>query len=244
VPTNEASTTQARNVLVTGGNRGIGLAIARAFADAGDNVVITHRSGEPPEGLRGVQCEVTDSASVDAAFTAAEEIFGGPVEVLVANAGITRDTLLMRMSDDDFDSVIDTNLAGAFRCARRAATGMIRRRRGRIVLISSVVGLYGSPGQTNYAASKAGLVGLARSISRELGGRGITANVVAPGFIETEMTAVLPEEQKKAYLASIPAGRFATPEEVASVVRFVAGDDAAYITGAVIPVDGGLGMGH
>jgi len=238
------STTEARNVLVTGGNRGIGLAIARAFADAGDNVVITHRSGEPPEGLQGVRCEVTDSASVDAAFTAAEEIFGGPVEVLVANAGITRDTLLMRMSDEEFDSVIDTNLAGAFRCARRAATGMIRKRRGRIVLISSVVGLYGSPGQTNYAASKAGLVGLARSISRELGGRGITANVVAPGFIDTEMTAVLPDDQKKAYLASIPAGRFATPEEVASVVRFVASDDAAYITGAVIPVDGGLGMGH
>ncbi|WP_147068311.1 beta-ketoacyl-ACP reductase [Terrabacter aerolatus] len=238
------STTEARNVLVTGGNRGIGLAIARAFADAGDNVVITHRSGEPPEGLQGVTCEVTDSASVDAAFTAAEEIFAGPVEVLVANAGITRDTLLMRMSDDDFDAVIDTNLAGAFRCARRAATGMIRKRRGRIVLISSVVGLYGSPGQANYAASKSGLVGLARSISRELGGRGITANVVAPGFIDTEMTAVLPDEQKKAYLANIPAGRFATPEEVASVVRFVASDDAAYITGAVIPVDGGLGMGH
>jgi 3-oxoacyl-[acyl-carrier protein] reductase len=238
------STTEARNVLVTGGNRGIGLAIARAFADAGDNVVITHRSGEPPEGLQGVICEVTDSASVDAAFKAAEEIFGGPVEVLVANAGITRDTLLMRMSDDEFDSVIDTNLAGAFRCARRAATGMIRKRRGRIVLISSVVGLYGSPGQTNYAASKSGLVGLARSISRELGGRGITANVVAPGFIDTEMTAVLPDEQKKAYLANIPAGRFATPEEVAAVVRFVASDDAAYITGAVIPVDGGLGMGH
>ena len=238
------STTEARNVLVTGGNRGIGLAIARAFADAGDNVVITHRSGEPPEGLQGVICEVTDSASVDAAFTAAEEIFGGPVEVLVANAGITRDTLLMRMSDDEFDSVIDTNLAGAFRCARRAATGMIRKRRGRIVLISSVVGLYGSPGQTNYAASKAGLVGLARSISRELGGRGNTANHVAPGVIDTEMTAVLPDEQKKSYLATIPAGRFATPEEVASVVRFVASDDAGYITGAVIPVDGGLGMGH
>jgi 3-oxoacyl-[acyl-carrier protein] reductase len=244
VPTTESSATQARNVLVTGGNRGIGLAIARAFVDAGDNVVITHRSGEPPEGLQGVKCEVTDTSSVDAAFTAAEEIFGGPVEVLIANAGITRDTLLMRMSDDDFDSVIDTNLAGAFRCARRAVTGMIRKRRGRIVLISSVVGLYGSPGQANYAASKSGLVGLARSISRELGGRGITANVVAPGFIETEMTAVLPEEQKKAYLATIPAGRFATPEEVASVVRFVASDDAAYVTGAVIPVDGGLGMGH
>ena len=238
------ATTEARNVLVTGGNRGIGLAIARAFADAGDNVVITHRSGVPPEGLQGVTCEVTDSASVDAAFTAAEEIFGGPVEVLVANAGITRDTLLMRMSDEEFDSVIDTNLAGAFRCARRAATGMIRKRRGRIVFISSVVGLYGSPGQANYAASKSGLVGLARSISRELGGRGITANVVAPGFIDTEMTAVLPDDQKKSYLANIPAGRFATPEEVASVVRFVASDDAAYITGAVIPVDGGLGMGH
>lgn len=238
------STTEARNVLVTGGNRGIGLAIARAFADAGDNVVITHRSGVPPEGLQGVTCEVTDSASVDAAFTAAEEIFGGPVEVLVANAGITRDTLIMRMSDEEFDSVIDTNLAGAFRCARRAATGMIRKRRGRIVFISSVVGLYGSPGQANYAASKSGLVGLARSISRELGGRGITANVVAPGFIDTEMTAVLPDDQKKSYLANIPAGRFATPEEVASVVRFVASDDAAYITGAVIPVDGGLGMGH
>ena len=238
------ATTEARNVLVTGGNRGIGLAIARAFAEAGDNVVITHRSGQPPEGLKGVTCEVTDTASVDAAFTAAEEIFGGPVEVLVANAGITRDTLLMRMSDEEFDSVIDTNLAGAFRCARRAATGMIRKRRGRIILISSVVGLYGSPGQTNYAPSKSGLVGLARSISRELGGRGITANVVAPGFIDTEMTAVLPDDQKKAYLSSIPAGRFATPEEVASVVRFVAGDDAAYITGAVIPVDGGLGMGH
>jgi 3-oxoacyl-[acyl-carrier protein] reductase len=240
----KVATSEQRNVLVTGGNRGIGLAIARAFAEAGDNVVITHRSGEPPEGLRGVKCEVTDSASVDAAFKEAEEIFGGPVEVLVANAGITKDTLLMRMSDDEFDSVIDTNLAGAFRCARRAATGMIRKRRGRIVLISSVVGLYGSPGQSNYAASKSGLVGLARSISRELGGRGITANVVAPGFIDTEMTAVLPEDQKKSYLANIPAGRFATPEEVASVVRFVASDDAGYITGAVIPVDGGLGMGH
>jgi 3-oxoacyl-[acyl-carrier protein] reductase len=238
------ASSEPRNVLVTGGNRGIGLAIARAFADAGDNVVITHRSGEPPEGLRGVRCEVTDTASVDAAFTEAEQLLGGPVEVLVANAGITKDTLLMRMSDEEFDTVIDTNLAGAFRCVRRAATGMIRKRRGRIVLISSVVGLYGSPGQANYAASKSGLVGLARSITRELGGRGITANVVAPGFIDTEMTAVLPDEQKKSYLASIPAGRFATPEEVASVVRFVASDDAAYISGAVIPVDGGLGMGH
>jgi 3-oxoacyl-[acyl-carrier protein] reductase len=234
----------ARNVLVTGGNRGIGLAIAQAFAAAGDNVVITHRSGQPPEGLRAVFCEVTDSASVDAAFTAAEELLGGPVEVLVANAGITRDGLLMRMSDEDFDAVINTNLAGAFRCARRASTAMIRLRRGRIVFISSVVGLYGSPGQSNYAASKSGLVGLARSISRELGARGITANVVAPGFIDTDMTAELPADRKKAYLAGIPAGRFALPQEVAAVVRFIASQDAAYITGAVIPVDGGLGMGH
>jgi 3-oxoacyl-[acyl-carrier protein] reductase len=235
---------QGRNVLVTGGNRGIGLCIARAFADAGDQVVITHRSGEPPEGLQGVICDVTDTASVDAAFAKAEELLGGPVEVLVANAGITADQLLMRMSDEEFDSVIDTNLAGAFRCARRASKGMIRLRRGRMVFISSVVGLYGAPGQANYAASKSALVGLARSISRELGGRGITANVVAPGFIETDMTAELPEDRKKAYQASIPAGRFAQPDEVAAAVRFIASDDAAYITGAVIPVDGGLGMGH
>ena len=233
-----------RNVLVTGGNRGIGLAIARAFVEAGDNVVITHRTGAPPEGLQGVICEVTDSASVDAAFTEAEEKLGGPVEVLVANAGITRDTLMMRMSDDEFDSVINTNLAGAFRCARRASKGMIRLRKGRIVFISSVVGLYGGPGQTNYSASKAGLVGLARSISRELGGRGITANVIAPGFIETEMTAELPEDRKKTYLSAVPAGRFAAPDEVAAAVRFIASPEAAYITGAVIPVDGGLGMGH
>jgi 3-oxoacyl-[acyl-carrier protein] reductase len=235
---------QGRNVLVTGGNRGIGLCIARAFADAGDQVVITHRSGEPPEGLQGVICDVTDTASVDAAFAKAEELLGGPVEVLVANAGITADQLLMRMSDEEFDSVIATTPAGAFRCARRASKGMIRLRRGRMVFISSVVGLYGAPGQANYAASKSALVGLARSISRELGGRGITANVVAPGFIETDMTAELPEDRKKAYQASIPAGRFAQPEEVAAAVRFIASDDAAYITGAVIPVDGGLGMGH
>jgi 3-oxoacyl-[acyl-carrier protein] reductase len=233
-----------RNVLVTGGNRGIGLAIARAFAEAGDHVVITHRSGQPPEGLQGVLCEVTGSASVDAAFTEAEEKLGGPIEVLVANAGITRDTLLMRMTDEEFDSVIDTNRAGAFRCARRASKGMIRLRKGRIVFISSVVGLYGGPGQTNYSASKAGLVGLARSISRELGGRGITANVIAPGFIETEMTAELPEDRKKTYLSAVPAGRFASPEEVAAAVRFIASPEASYITGAVIPVDGGLGMGH
>ncbi|MDO5738644.1 MAG: beta-ketoacyl-ACP reductase [Ornithinimicrobium sp.] len=235
---------QPKAVLVTGGNRGIGLAIARSFAEAGDDVLITHRSGTPPAGLRGVICDVTDSESVDRAFTEAEQILGRPIEVLVANAGITKDTLLMRMSDEDFEAVIDTNLTGAFRCARRAAKGMIRARAGRIILISSVVGLYGSPGQTNYAASKAALVGLARSITRELGGRGITANVVAPGFIETEMTEQLSEELRKSYLAGIPAGRFATTQEVAGAVRFLAGPDAAYISGAVIPVDGGLGMGH
>ena len=233
-----------RNVLVTGGNRGIGLAIARGLAEAGHQVVITHRSGEPPEGLQGVTCEVTDTASVDAAFTAAEQLLGGPVEVLVANAGVTRDQLLMRMSDEEYDAVVDTNLGGAFRCARRAVKGMIRLKRGRIIFISSVVGLYGSPGQANYAASKSALVGLARSVSRELGSRNITANVVAPGFIETDMTAALPEDRHKAYLASIPAGRFGQSQEVAAAVRFLASDDAAYITGAVIPVDGGLGMGH
>ncbi len=233
-----------RNVLVTGGNRGIGLSIARAFVAGGDDVVVTNRTGDAPEGLRAVRCEVTDTASVNQAFDEAESILGGPVEVLVANAGITRDTLLMRMSDEDFDDVVATNLAGSFKCARRVSKGMIRLRRGRIVFISSVVGLYGSPGQANYAASKAGLVGMARSISRELGGRGITANVVAPGFIATEMTAELPEKLRDSYLASIPAGRFATPEEVAEVVRFVASPGAGYITGAVIPVDGGLGMGH
>ena len=234
----------ARNVLITGGNRGIGLAIAQAFAESGDTVVVTSRNGQAPEGLTAVTCDVTDTASVDAAFTAAEEIFGGPVQVLVANAGITKDGLLMRMSDEDFDAVIDTNLAGTFRCVRRASTGMIKARGGRIILISSVVGLYGGPGQANYAASKAALVGLARSVTRELGGRGITANVVAPGFIETDMTAALPEETQKSYKAGIPAGRFAQAREVAAVVRFLASDDAAYVSGAVIPVDGGLGMGH
>ncbi|HET8599983.1 MAG TPA: 3-oxoacyl-ACP reductase FabG [Segeticoccus sp.] len=234
----------ARNVLVTGGNRGIGLATAKAFAEAGDHVVIAHRKGDEVEGLQAVKCDVGDTTSVDQAFSEAEELLGGPIEVVIANAGINRDTLLMRMTDEEFDQVINTNLAGAFRCARRASKGMIRLRKGRIVLISSVVGLYGSPGQTNYAASKAGLVGLARAITRELGGRGITANVVAPGFIDTEMTRELPEDRQKQYLATIPAGRFAEPEEVARVVRFVASDDAAYISGAVIPVDGGLGMGH
>lgn len=235
---------QPRAVLVTGGNRGIGLAIARSFADGGHDVVVTHRSGQPPEGLRGVVCDVTDRESVDRAFTEAEEILGRPVEVLVANAGITKDGLLMRMSDEDFEAVVETNLTGAFRCARRAVKGMIRARHGRIVLVSSVVGLLGGAGQTNYAASKAGLVGLARSITRELGGRGITANVVAPGFVETEMTEQLSEDLRKTYLAGIPAGRFASPEEVAGVVRWLSGPDAAYVSGAVIPVDGGLGMGH
>jgi 3-oxoacyl-[acyl-carrier protein] reductase len=240
----DASAPAPRNVLVTGGNRGIGLAIARAFVEGGDNVVITNRQGDAPDGLRAVKCEVTDTASVNAAFDEAEQILGGPVEVLVANAGITRDTLLMRMSDEDFDDVIATNLAGTFKCVRRASKGMIRLRRGRIVLISSVVGLYGAPGQANYAASKSGLVGMARSITRELGGRGITANVVSPGFIDTEMTQSLPDKVRESYLAAIPAGRFAEPEEVASVVRFIASPEAAYISGAVIPVDGGVGMGH
>ncbi|PQZ87345.1 beta-ketoacyl-ACP reductase [Arthrobacter sp. MYb227] len=239
----ETLSTSARSVLVTGGNRGIGLAIARAFEANGDKVAITYRSGEVPEGLLGVKADVTDAASIDAAFSEVEAAHG-PVEVLIANAGVTRDTLLMRMSEDDFTSVIDTNLTGAFRVIKRASKGMIKMRKGRVVLISSVVGLYGSPGQINYAASKAGLVGIARSLTRELGSRGITANVVAPGFINTDMTAELPEATQKSYLASIPANRFAEPKEVANVVRWVASDEAAYISGAVIPVDGGLGMGH
>lgn len=232
-----------RSVLVTGGNRGIGLAIARALAEDGDRVAITYRTGLPPAGFLGVTCEVTDTASVDAAFTAVEAE-QGPVEVLVANAGITRDQLLLRMTDDEFTGVLDTNLTGAFRCARRASKGMLRMRRGRLVFVSSVVGLFGGIGQGNYAASKAGLVGLARSITRELGGRGITANVVAPGFVETDMTAVLSEEIRAAYVKAIPAGRMARPEEVAAAVRFLASDAAAYVSGAVLPVDGGLGMGH
>ena len=202
------------------------------------------RSGEDVEGIPAVTGDVTNSESVDAAFAKAAQIAGGPIEVVVANAGITDDGLLMRMSDDSFENVVDTNLAGAFRCARAASTGMIRRKGGRIIFVSSVVGLFGSAGQTNYSASKAGLVGLARSIARELGGRGITANVVAPGFIETDMTAALPDERQAAYKATIPAGRFAQPDEVAAAVAFLASDDSAYINGAVIPVDGGLGMGH
>lgn len=233
-----------RTALVTGGNRGIGLAIAHALRDAGDRVVVGCRSGQAPDGFDAVPLEVTDTASVDAAFTAAADLTGSQVEVLVANAGITRDQLLMRMSDDDIDAVLDTNLVGAIRCARRATKGMLRLKRGRLIFVSSVVGLYGSPGQVNYAASKSGLVGVARSISRELGGRGITANVIAPGFIETDMTAALPEAQQKQYLDSIPAARFGQVAEIAAAAAWLAGDDAGYISGAVIPVDGGLGMGH
>lgn len=232
-----------RSVLVTGGNRGIGLAIAREFSAAGDKVAITYRSGEPPEGLFGVRCDVTDQAAVEAAFDSVESQ-QGPVEVLVANAGITRDKLLLRMAEDDFTVVLDTNLTGSYRVAKRAARSMLRARRGRLIFISSVVGLLGSAGQANYAASKAGLVGLARSLARELGSRSITANVVAPGFVSTDMTEALPEERRSEILAQVPLGRYATADEVAAVVRFLAGEDAAYITGAVIPVDGGLGMGH
>lgn len=232
-----------RSVLVTGGNRGIGRAIAETFRTAGDDVAITYRSGEPPEGFLAVRCDITDPAAVEAAFAEIEEK-QGPVEVLVANAGITRDTLLLRMSEEDWDAVLQTNLSGTFRVTKRAAKGMLRLRRGRIILISSVVGLLGSAGQVNYAASKAGLVGMARSLARELGSRSITTNVVAPGFVETEMTEVLPEEKKAEYKAQIPLQRYATVDEVASAVQWLASDGAAYVTGAVIPVDGGLGMGH
>jgi 3-oxoacyl-[acyl-carrier protein] reductase len=233
----------ARTVLVTGGNRGIGRAIAEAFEKQGDRVAVTHRGTGAPPGMFGVTCDVTDPASVDAAFTTIEAELG-TVEVLVANAGITDDTLLLRMSEEQFGRVIDTNLTGAWRCARRASGKMLRAKWGRMIFISSVVGLYGGAGQANYAASKAGLVGLARSITRELGSRNITANVVAPGFIATDMTAALPEKRQAEILAAIPAGRLATAEEVAAAVTWLAGDSAGYITGAVIPVDGGLGMGH
>ena len=235
--------TTPRTVLVTGGNRGIGFAIAQAFIERGDRVAVTARSGEGPKGSLTVRADVTDFDSLDTAFTAIEAAIG-PVEVLVANAGITKDSLLMRMSEDDFTTVIDTNLSGAFRVVKRASKNMLKARFGRIILVSSVVGLLGSAGQVNYSASKSGLIGLARSLTRELGSRNITANVVAPGFIETEMTAVLAPEQQAEYLKSIPAGRFATPGEVAKVIVWLASEDAAYISGAVIPVDGGLGMGH
>ncbi|MBO8198241.1 3-oxoacyl-[acyl-carrier-protein] reductase [Streptomyces smyrnaeus] len=233
----------SRSVLVTGGNRGIGLAIARAFAEAGDKVAVTYRSGEPPEGFLGVKCDITEPEQVEQAYKEIEEKQGA-VEVLVANAGITRDQLLLRMSEDDFASVVDTNLTGTYRVVKRASRAMLRARKGRIVLISSVVGLMGQAGQANYAASKAGLVGFARSISRELGSRNITCNVVAPGFVDTDMTRALTDEQREEIVKQVPLGRYATPEEVASSVRFLASDEAAYITGAVIPVDGGLGMGH
>ena len=232
-----------RSVLVTGGNRGIGLAIARRLAAGGDSVTITSRSGDPVDGLAVARCDVTDTASVDAAFSQVEKE-QGPVEVLVANAGINHDQLLALMSEDDFASVLDTNLTGAFRVTKRAVRGMIRARRGRLIYISSVVGLLGSGGQANYAASKAGLVGFARSTARELASRSITANVVAPGFVDTDMTAELGEDRKAAILAGVPLGRLGSADEIAATVAFLASPDAAYITGAVIPVDGGLGMGH
>jgi 3-oxoacyl-[acyl-carrier protein] reductase len=233
----------ARSVLVTGGNRGIGLAIARRFAADGDAVTVTSRSGDPVDGLAVVRCDVRDAASVDAAFKAVEAD-QGPVEVLVANAGVTRDTLLALMSEEDFAEVLEVNLVGAYRVAKRAVRGMMKMRRGRLIFISSVVGMYGSAGQANYASSKAGLVGLARSLARELGSRGITSNVVAPGFVDSDMTANLSEERKVAIKAAVPLGRYAVAAEVAAAVAFLAGPDAGYITGAVIPVDGGLGMGH
>ena len=234
---------QPRTVLVTGGNRGIGFAIAEEFLSQGHRVAVTARSGQGPEGSLSVQADVTDAASLDAAIAQVEEKFG-PVEVIVANAGITKDTLLMRMSDEEFEQVIDTNLNGVFRIVKRVTKSMLRAKYGRVILIGSVVGLLGSAGQVNYSASKSALIGIARSITRELGGKNITANVVAPGFIDTEMTRELGEELAAKYRSQIPAGRFASPEEVAKVVAWVASEDAGYISGAVIPVDGGLGMGH
>lgn len=233
----------SRIVLVTGGNRGIGRAIAEKFVANGDTVIVTSRSGEEIPGLHVVKCDVGDSTSVDSAFDQIEATWG-PVEIAVANAGITRDGLIMRMSDDDITDVLNTNLTGAIRVARRASRAMMKARSGRLIFISSVVGLLGSAGQVNYAASKSGLVGAARSLARELGSRGITANVVAPGFVDTDMTAELSEERRAEIVGNVPLGRYATPEEVADVAVFLASPAASYITGAVIPVDGGLGMGH
>lgn len=233
----------SRIVLVTGGNRGIGRSIAQKFLDNGDTVVVTSRTGEEIPGLHVVKCDVSDTASVDGAFDQIEATWG-PVEVAVANAGITRDGLIMRMSDDDINDVLNTNLVGAIRIARRASRSMMKARTGRLIFMSSVVGLLGSAGQVNYSASKAGLVGAARSLARELGSRGITSNVIAPGFVDTDMTAELSEDRKNEIVGNVPLGRYATPEEVADVAVFLASPAAGYITGAVIPVDGGLGMGH
>ena len=238
-----SSPATGRVVLVTGGSKGIGLAIAKHFTDLGDRVAVTYNSSPPPDGFLAIKCDVTDNAQVDAAFKQIEDTLG-PVQVLVSNAGITKDGLLLRMSEDAFTDVIDANLSGAFRVVRRAAPNMLRAKGGRIVLISSVVGLLGSAGQVNYAASKSGLVGLARSVARELGSRNITANVVAPGPVATDMIAALSEKRQDELTAAVPLGRMATPEEIAGVVGFLASDAAGYITGALIPVDGGLGMGH
>ena len=240
---NVKSEERGRLVLVTGGNRGIGLAIAQTFQELGDRVVITHRSGTAPDGLDGVVMDVTNQVSVEAAFKEIESKYG-TVDVLVANAGITKDGLSLRMSESDFQTVVDTNLTGSFRVTQKVLSGMMKKRSGRVIFIGSVVGLLGSVGQVNYSATKSALVGMARSLAREYGSRGITFNVIAPGFVETDMTAVLADGLKEKYEAQIPLARFASPSEVAKVVHFIASADAGYITGAVIPVDGGLGMGH